>query len=200
MAKDLSDIPTITAYSRNDFRKWLKKFHKKEKRVTVIVHKKHTGHAAPTHRELIEEAICFGWIDTTIKRLDEDKFLRRFAKRTPKSKWSDNTLKYAKELLKAGKMAPEGIHYYKLGLAQPTHDHGIPKNPEMPIELKRALAKNKKAQVNFATFPPSTKRTFYRWILKGKLPETRKKRVQEIVQSALKRNKNFLRPVGKINA
>ena len=176
---------TITIFSAKDFRKWLVKHHKKETKVAVVVHKKHTGKPAPTHRELIEEAICYGWIDTTIKRLDEDTFLRHFSRRTEKSKWSDNTLSYGKRLLKEGKMSPEGVRFYKLGKAKPTHDHGIPKNPGMPEELKKALAKNTKAQNLFETTAPSMKRTYYQWILRGKQQATRKKRVARVVAAAL---------------
>ncbi len=190
---------TITVFSRKDFRKWLQKNHKKENKVAVIVHKRHTGKPAPTHRELIEEAICFGWIDTTIKRLDEDTFLRHFSKRNLNSRWSDNTLSYARELIKKGRMSKEGLKYYELGAAKPTHDHGIPKNPDMPPELEKALLKNKKAKTGFDSFSPSVKRTYYRWLLRAKLPETKKKRIRQMLKSAQARNKNFLRPNQKAN-
>jgi uncharacterized protein YdeI (YjbR/CyaY-like superfamily) len=92
----MSEIPSFIAKNRNDFRKWLEENHDKEKKVAVIINKKHTGIPSPSHRELMEEAICFGWIDTTIKRLDNDQYIRYFAKRNKNSKWSDNTLSYAK--------------------------------------------------------------------------------------------------------
>ncbi|MBX4210762.1 YdeI/OmpD-associated family protein [Candidatus Parcubacteria bacterium] len=199
MPKSSENISRIIAYSRNDFRNWLKINHKKENKVAVIVHKRHTGKNAPTHRELIEEAICYGWIDTTIKRIDHDTFLRHFSKRNAKSKWSDNTLKYAKELIREKKMTPEGLKFYKQGLARPTHDHGIPKNPDMPQELKKVLMEHKVAEKNFKKFAPSTKRMLYRWVLRAKLPETRYKRVKQIVQSAVEKNKNFMRPNQKAN-
>ncbi len=195
----MKDLIFITAYNRKDFRKWLKKNHKKESRVVVILHKRHTGKSAPTHRELIEEAICFGWIDTTIKRLDDNTFLRNFTRRTTNSRWSNNTLRYAKQLIKEEKMTSEGLHFYKLGLSKPTHDHGIPKNPDMPLELKKALSKNKNARKNFETFSPSIKRTFYRWLLRAKLPETQGKRIRQIIKSASIKNKNLLRPNEKVN-
>lgn len=193
------NITTITAYSRNEFRSWLKKHHKKESRVAVILHKRHTGKPAPSHRELIEEAICFGWIDTTINRLDEDTYLRNFARRTPKSRWSDNTLNYARELIKKGKMSKEGLRFYNLGRAKPTHDHGIPKNPDMPVELESALSKNKKAKAGFDSFPPSTRRMYYRWLLQAKLPQTRNKRIRQLIGASMSRNKNLLNPVEKAN-
>jgi len=186
-------VQQITIFRAIEFRRWLVKSHKKENKVAVVVHKKHTGKPFPTHRELIEEAICFGWIDTTIKRLDEDTFVRHFSRRTDKSKWSDNTLSYAKRLAKEGKMSGEGMRFYALGKAKPTHDHGIPKNPDMPIELKKVLAKNVKAKRAFEAFPPSTKRTLYRWILRGKQAPTREKRVKQIIASALASKRHPLR-------
>ncbi len=182
----------ITALKKEDFRKWLQENYKKEDKIAVVLYKRHTGKPAPTHRELINEAICFGWIDTTIKRIDEDTFMRRFSKRTKNSSWSDNTLRYAKDLIKEGRMTEEGLKFYKLGLKKPTHDSGIPKNPTMPSELKQALLKNKKAKENFEKFPPSTKKMLYRWLLSGKLPATREKRVRFIIQGALTNNKNVI--------
>ena len=183
----------VTIFRAIEFRMWLAKNHKKEHKLAVVVYKKHTGKPFPTHRELIEAAICFGWIDTTIRRRDEDTFVRHFSRRTEKSKWSDNTLSYAKRLVKEGRMSPEGKRFYALGKAKPTHDHGIPKNPDMPLDLKMALAKNAKAKKAVDAFPPSTKRTLYRWILRGKQAATREKRVKQIIASALASKRHPLR-------
>ncbi len=183
-------MKSITVFKRQDFRDWLMKNHDSEKKVSVILYKKHTGKPSASHRELMEEAICFGWIDTTIKKLDEDRYIRTFTKRNKNSKWSNNTISYAKELLKEKKMMPLGLKYYKEGLKKPTHDHGIPKNPSMPLELKKALDKNKKAKDNFELSPPSTKKQLYRWILRGKLQETRTKRIKKIIDSFKQGKKN----------
>ncbi len=177
-------IPRITVYDRKDFRTWLAKNHLNKTKVVVVLHKRHTGKRAPTHRELLEEAICFGWIDTTIKRIDEDTFVRNFSKRNEKGKWSDNTLRYARQLIARGKMMPEGLRFYRLGKAKPTHDHGIPKNPTMPQELRGALKQNAVAWKHFAFYPPSTKRMLYRWILRGKLSATRTRRIRQIISRA----------------
>jgi len=182
----------ITIFTRKDFRGWLKKNNDKENRVAVILHKKHTGKQSPSHRELIEEAICFGWIDTTLKRLDDQKYLRNFVKRNKNSKWSDNTIRYAKDMIKQRKMTSVGLEFYKQGLKKPTHDAHIPKNPDMPIELKTALGKDKKAQKNFEKIAPSIKKMLYGGILRGKREETRTKRVRLIVKNARAGVKNIL--------
>ncbi|MFC1685615.1 YdeI family protein [Nanoarchaeota archaeon] len=181
----------IDVFDIKDFENWLKKNHEKEKNVTIIIHKKHTGKSAPSHRQQIEMAICFGWIDTTVKRNNEDTYLRKFVKRNKNSTWSNNTIGYAKDLIKQGKMTPQGMHFYKLGLSKPTNDHGIPKNPEIPLVLKKALEKNKKAKNNFEKLTPSTKKMIYRWLLRAKLQKTINKRVNIILDSAMNGKKIF---------
>jgi uncharacterized protein YdeI (YjbR/CyaY-like superfamily) len=183
-------MKTCRAKNRKEWRLWLRKNHNKENKVSLIVNKKHTLKPSMSHREAMEEAICFGWIDTTIKRLDEDKFIRNFSKRTNKSRWSNNTLRYAKELIKKNKMTKSGLKAYKDGLKIPPHDHSIPKNPPIPLDLKQALEKNKKAKQNFYNFAPSYKRMYIIWVHTAKRQETRIKRIKEVIERA-KRNQKM---------
>jgi uncharacterized protein YdeI (YjbR/CyaY-like superfamily) len=177
-------METLEIYSKDDFRKWLERNHDKETKVGLILHKKHTGKPAPTHHELMTEAICFGWIDTTLKRVDENRYQRNFSRRTKNSRWSYNTLEYGKKLIEEGKMTPAGLKFYEEGLKKPTHDHGIPKNPDIPEDLKRALKKDKVALAGFEKVSPSARKMYYRWILRAKLKETREKRVKVVVERA----------------
>ena len=177
--------------TRTVWRNWLRKNHLSEKKIAVIVYKKHTLKPSPNHKELMEEAICFGWIDTTIKKLDHEKYLRCFVRRNNNSKWSKNTLRYARDLIKKGKMSVEGVKRYKEGLARKPHDEGIPKNPRVPKYLREEIEKDSIAKKNFSKIPPSYKRTLLRWLLRAKLGETKKKRVKIIVQSLKKKEKLF---------
>lgn len=172
----------ITVLNKEDFRKWLEKNHSTETKVAVRIYKKHTGKTFPSHREQIEEAICFGWIDTTMKRLDEDTYLRNFTQRTERSTWSDNTQSYARSLIDQGRMTERGMKYYKLGLKKKTLDFGVPKNPNMPQILKDELNKNKSLEKKFSEFSPSTKKMLFRWLIRAKLPETKKRRVKKILE------------------
>lgn len=185
------DVDQIVVYKSKEFRKWLKNNHKKKNKIALILYKKHTSKPSPSHRELIEEAICFGWIDTTIKRLDEDRFLRRFVKRNKNSRWSKNTLSYARKLVKLRRMTPYGMEMYKLGLKKPTHDKGVPENPSMPEILKLALRKNRQAKENFKNYPPSAKKMFLRWLRRAKRDDTKAKRVKKIVELAQKGEKKL---------
>ena len=176
------DIIKVHIFSKEDFRKWLGKNHDKEKIVELVIHKKHTGKSSPSHRELMDEAICYGWIDTIIKRVDEDKFIRTFQRRNEKSSWSVNTLSYARKLIKEKKMTPHGLKFYHEGRKKKAFDYGIPKNPRMIKELKEKLKDNKNAERNFNLLSPSARRTYLRWILYAKTPETKEKRIGTIIQ------------------
>lgn len=171
----------IDARDRKTWRAWLEKNHLKETRIALLVHKKHTGKPSMTHKESMEEAICFGWIDTTLKRIDHDTFIRRFARRTDKSNWSTNTLSYAKALVKESKMTPEGMRRYKEGLKKQPLDQGRVKNPSPPEDLITALKKDPATQHNFETLAPSYKRTYLYWLERAKRPETRAKRIASII-------------------
>jgi uncharacterized protein YdeI (YjbR/CyaY-like superfamily) len=180
---------TFYAKTRKEWRAWLKKNHKKENRLGLILYKKYTGKPTLNHRVAMEEAISFGWIDTTGNKLDEERYIINFAKRNKNSKWGNTTLRLAKELKEQGKMSEQGLEAYEQGLLKPTYDFGIPDNPSMPRELRKVLVKNK-AIKNFNSFSPSYKRTLLRWLFRAKLPETRKKRIRMIVNFAKKKDKN----------
>lgn len=153
----MTEIKQLYFPTKEKWREWLEKNHVKESKIAVIRYKKYTGKPSPSHMELMHEAICFGWIDTTIKRIDEEKYLINFSKRSDKSKWSNNTQRYAQELIKKGKMSPEGMKHYLAGLKKPTHDAGIPKNPDIPYYLKEALKKDVAIKKNFDKIAPSYK-------------------------------------------
>ena len=184
-------MKTFHAKDLTDWRRWLEKNHLKEDKVLMIKDKKHTGKPIIHNMDSMKTAICFGWIDTTAQRIDEDRWATTYVKRNKNSKWSKNTLCYGKELLEKGLMSPFGIKMYKEGLAKKPHDEGIPKNPRVPKYLKQEIEKDSVARNNFRKIPPSYKRTLLRWLLRAKLAETKKKRIKIIVQSLKKNEKLF---------
>lgn len=137
----------------------------------------------------MEEAICFGWIDTIIKSVDKNTYARCFVRRTSKGRWSDATLKYAKELINQKKMTSEGLRAYKNGLKKPSLDFGIAKNPEPQKDLIEALQKEARALEYFNNLAPSYKRYYARSIERAKRPETRKKRIEAVVQRCARQKK-----------
>lgn len=181
----------LNVFDIKNFEKWLKKNHKKEDTVIAILHKRKTGKNAPNHRQQIEVAICYGWIDTVVKKRNEETYLRKFVKRKKNANWSRNTLSYGKKLFEEGKMSKQGIKAYERGLKKLPQDHNIPEKLEMPKELKKSLSKNKKAKANFEKFPHSYKKMLYRWFYRAKLQETRNKRVKKIIEVSEKGKRMF---------
>jgi len=182
------------AKNRKEWRNWLSKNHKKEKKIALLKYKKHTGKPSLSHKESMEEAICFGWIDTTIKKLDDERYIRRFTRRTDKSRWSNNTLSYAKSLIKEGKMGPEGLKRYKEGLKKPVIDHGLGKNPDVPKELLKELNKKNNIELKekFEKLPPSSRRSFIIWVIRAKQSSTKEKRVLRIIENLKKGKKTII--------
>ncbi len=178
----------LEVFKSADFKRWLSKNHKEKSKIGLIIHKKHTGKKSPSHNELLLEAICYGWVDTVIKKLDEDRFIRFFSKRSLKGKWSYNTLSYGEKVIKEKRMKSSGLIAYKEGKKRLPLDHGIPKNPELPEEMKVELdkKKNKKAKEAWDKLAPSSRKTYLRWVIRGKQAETRKKRIYSIINGLTK--------------
>jgi len=168
---------------RAEWRAWLEKNHLVETKVTVVKYKKHTGKPSITNREAMDEAICFGWIDTIARKVDEDKYFQDFVKRNSKSRWSVNTLIKGKNFFENGLMSGYGIKMYKEGLTKGAYDKDLPKNPDVPNDLKLRLNKNKLIKRNFEKLSPSARKMHLRNIIRAKLPETREKRIVALLES-----------------
>ena len=179
----------IYAGTKKEWRDWLRRNHKKESKVYLIKYKKHTGKPTLNNNETMQEAICFGWIDTTIKRIDEDRYQQCFVKRKRYSRWSNNTLRYAREQIAKRRMSKFGLEMYNLGKEKPTIDHNFPKNPKIPDDLKKALTG--KALENFNKFAPSHRKIFIYQVMKSKRPETRKKWIDWVVNKSRDNKKPY---------
>ena len=175
-------MKSFVAKDLADWRNWLKKNHLKENKVLLIKYKKHTGKPIIYNMDSMKQAICFGWIDTTAKRIDDDRFAITYVKRNKNSKWSINTLSYGKELLKKGLMSSFGIKMYKEGLKKRPHDADIPINPNMPEEIKKALKKTNKLK-QFMELAPSARKMYFRMFLRAKRPETKAKFIKNLIST-----------------
>ena len=172
----------FTPKDRAEWRTWLKKNHLIETKITLVKYKKHTGKPTIVNKEAMDEAICFGWIDTTAHRVDEDRYSQNFVKRNKNSRWSVNTLARGKELLEKGLMSEHGIKMYKEGLVKGAYDADLPKNPDVPKGLKIILNKNKILKKNFENLSSTARKIHLRHILRAKMPETREKRISALLK------------------
>jgi uncharacterized protein YdeI (YjbR/CyaY-like superfamily) len=176
---------TLYAVNRDDWRAWLKKNHSSQKEVWLIYYKKHTGKPRIPYDDAVEEALCYGWIDSTVKRIDDEKYAQKFTPRNQKSNWSELNRKRARKMIKAGKMTEVGLSKFKQAGNQKkekTQDTRPKRRLVIPSDLKKALSTNKKALENFKNFAPSYRRLYIGWISAAKRPETREKRIKQTVK------------------
>jgi uncharacterized protein YdeI (YjbR/CyaY-like superfamily) len=174
---------TLYVPTREEWRAWLEANHTTHPGIWFTFYKKHTGQPSVSYNDAVEEALCFGWIDNIQKKLDEDRYVLKFSPRRKGSVWSRPNKDRVIRLMDAGKMMQAGLDALGNALNEPDPEPR-PQANEIPPELAEALAKNPAAQEHFDQFPPSYKRLSMGWILAAKRPETRQKRIQEVVDLA----------------
>jgi uncharacterized protein YdeI (YjbR/CyaY-like superfamily) len=175
------------AKSQADWRKWLQKNHTKENHVWLILYKKDSGVASLTYDEVVEECLCFGWIDSKPNKRDVQSYFLFIAPRKTKSVWSALNKKRIEQLLKQNKMTAAGLQ--KIDAAKKDGSWiALDKieTMEMPPLLKKAFVKNKIAAQQFEKFPPGVKKAIYQWIISAKTAIIINKRIEETVTLAEK--------------
>ena len=178
-------ILTIYASSAEDWREWLKENHAQESSVWLIIYKKESGKPSVYYPEAVDEALCFGWVDSKPNKRDAQSYYQFFAKRNPKSNWSKINKDKVARLLAENKMAPAGMAMVELAKKLGTWNAlDEVEQLMLPPDLKEAFAQNETALANWETFPKSAKRGILEWILNAKGADTRKKRIAETVDKA----------------
>lgn len=173
------------ARSRHAWRNWLKKNHLSQKSIWLILYNKGSVTPTLTYEEAVEEALCFGWIDSIARKRDAESRFQFFAQRNPKSNWSRPNRIRAERLIAEGKMTPRGKQLIDLAKQSGTWDAlADAENAVIPPDLQARFNKNKKALENFQAFSNSSKRIILEWIMNAKRPETRLKRIEETVKLA----------------
>lgn len=174
----------IYVKDRKEWRDWLSRNHDKEAGVWLIYYKKETGRATLDYGYSVEEALCFGWIDSIIKKIDEEKYVRKFTPRKPDSYWSEPNKRRADKMIEARLMTPYGLSKIKAAKKSGLWDkNSRPQlSFEMTPEFTEALNKNPQAQAAFEKLPPSYKKNYLGWIETAKRPETKKRRILEAIQ------------------
>lgn len=178
--------------SRDEWRRWLERNHDAENEVWLIFYKKHVGKPSIPYEDAVEEALCFGWIDSIIKKIDEKKFVRKFTPRKSSSRWSELNKERVQKMIEARKMTETGMkrvreaeesgEWFKTSLPR--------KRLETPQYLREALMGNKRAWENFNNLANSYKRQYIGWIASAKREETRKRRLVEAIE-LLERNEKL---------
>lgn len=179
------NIPAVYARSPQAWSNWLEKHAAQQESVWLIIYRKESGVPSLTYSQAVEEALCFGWIDSRPNKRDEESYYQLFARRNPKSKWSRLNKQRVEKLIREGRMRAEGMAVIELAKqngswnALDAVEDGI-----LPEDLHAALKENGAAFRNFMAFPAGVRRGILEWISSAKKPETRQKRISETAMLA----------------
>jgi uncharacterized protein YdeI (YjbR/CyaY-like superfamily) len=176
---------SIHTKTRAEWRMWLEQNHTRTQGVWLISYKKDTGKPRIDYDESVEEALCFGWVDSKTNKLDEERSMLWIAPRRPGTAWSRSNKERVEKLIQAGLMTSAGLR--KVEAAKQDGSWNALDSVEaleIPPDLAEALAANPSAESYFNAFPRTVKRAILEWIASAKKPETRLKRITETAESA----------------
>ena len=167
------------------WRDWLAEHHATSSGVWVIFYKKASGKPSLSWSEAVDEALCFGWIDSKPNKRDEESSYRYFSPRNPKSNWSRVNKEKIAQLTAEGRMAPAGLAMVEEAKRRSTWTAlDAVENLEVPPDLQAALGVVPQALEHWEAFPKSTKKAILEWIMNAKRPETRQQRIEETARLA----------------
>ncbi len=169
---------------RESWRSWLRKNHEKLKGVWLIYYKKHTGKPRVSYNDAVEEALCFGWIDSTIRKIDEETYKQKFTPRNPLSSWSAINKKRVEVMMEKGKMAEAGKKAVNIAKKNGKWDEAVvsQKSTKLSEELMKILQSEPRAYTRYQKLTPGRRKTFNGWVMAAKKPKTRLKRCHEMIR------------------
>jgi uncharacterized protein YdeI (YjbR/CyaY-like superfamily) len=183
------DYKTYHPKNRKQWRQWLEKNHTTSPGIWMIYYKKESGKPRVSYDEAVEEALCFGWIDSLPRKLDNERAMLKFTPRKIKSVWSSLNKSRVERLIQLRLMTTAGFRKIEQAkkdaswnLLNATNYHT--ENNSLPDDLHKAFSKNKKAFENFTAFPAGYRSRFLFWIDSAKRPETRTSRIKQTVLMA----------------
>lgn len=183
----MAEVPENSTHpkSRAAWRKWLEKHHADAAGVWLISYKKHVGKPRVEYDEAVEEALCFGWIDSKPGKLDDERTMLWFSPRKPRSGWCKSNKERIERLIAEGLMAPAGLAKIEAAKVDGSWTKlDAVEMLEVPADLAAELAKYGEAAAHFEAFPRSVRRGILEWIVQAKKAETRSRRIEETARLA----------------
>lgn len=181
----LDHYEQVEVTSRTQWRDWLSTHHQQTESIWLVTYKKQTGSRYLSYDAIVEEALCFGWIDSLPRRLDEDRTMLLLSPRRAKSVWSKLNKERVAKLIQQKKMMPPGLK--KIERAKADGSWTFLDDVEaliVPEDLTEALLINPVAKKNFEQFSNSSKKGILQWLKMAKQQETRQRRIEKIVSKA----------------
>ncbi len=184
------EVETFCPASREEWRQWLKENHSSSQSVWLVQYKQKSAMPSIPWSDSVDEALCFGWIDSTRKTIDEERFIQFFTKRKPNSNWSKINKAKVERLIAGGLMAEAGLK--SIELAKKNGSWSILDDVEelmIPKDLEEALLSKPGSGEYFNNLSKSVKKMMLQWVVLAKRPETREKRITEIAELAAQKLK-----------
>lgn len=186
----MQETETFCPESRLQWRRWLQKNHDKKQSVWLIYYKLNSGKAVMSWSDAVDEALCFGWIDSTRRTLDEERFLQFFTRRKAGSTWSKVNKEKVKRLMEEDLIAPAGLESIEKAKQNGTWTlldavEGL----KIPKDLDKEFKAYPGAKAYFMGLSKSARKMLLQWLVLAKRPETRQKRVHEIARCAAKQQR-----------
>jgi uncharacterized protein YdeI (YjbR/CyaY-like superfamily) len=162
-----------------EWRAWLERNHAAAKEIWLAYYKKGSGKTSITYEEALEEALCFGWIDSIVKKLDAERYMQRYTPRKDVSIWSASNKARVKRLIAGGRMTAAGLTKIKTAKRNGAwmKIDKIDRKLEMPPDFAAALDRNSSIKDKFEILAPSHKKMWGGWVDDAKRPETRARRI-----------------------
>lgn len=176
---------------QTEFREWLAAHHDTSPGIWLKMAKKGSAHSSIDYDRALEVALCYGWIDSQVRRVDDDFFVQRFTPRSARSPWSKRNREFAEKLAEAGLLEPAGAAEVERARADGRWDRAYAgqKAAEMPQDFLDALARNPEAEAFYATLDSHNRYAVYYRLQDAKRPETRARRIEKFVQQLAERRK-----------
>jgi uncharacterized protein YdeI (YjbR/CyaY-like superfamily) len=181
----LDDAPHVQADDRATWRAWLERHHATARGAWLVTWRPRSGRVGLDYEAAVEEALCFGWVDSTGGRVDDERGKLYFAPRKARSAWAATNKARVERLIRDGRMAPAGLAAIERAKANGSWEIlDSVERLEVPADLATALQARPPAAINFAAFPPSARKMMLGWVVTAQRPATRAGRIAQVADAA----------------
>ncbi len=181
-----NQLPEYFAKDLKDWRRWLKRHHASSAGTWLIFYRKGNDIQGVDYVEAVEEALCWGWIDSLRQKLDDTRYRQTFCPRRPRSVWSAVNKARIEKLIVAGRMQPQGLATIEAAKANGSWSTSdAAENFEIPADLQAVFDANPAVQVAYQAFAPSRRKVILHWLTSAKREQTRQARIGKVVETLL---------------
>ena len=175
-----AEMNLFEAENQEDWHAWLVENHLRVREVWLVYRKQEHGKPRLQYEESVEEALCFGWVDSLIKSIDDEKYARKFTPRRPGSHWSELNVARVQRMIDQGRMTENGLRLFGDSKSQ-AKETGLSRKEQMEIYRQELMEKlDYETRLLFKALPPSLQGQYAAWVMSGKKEATRQKRMTEL--------------------